>query len=197
MYARQSQCGLSWGYGTSLLAGTGRGARLPDRLSTPSDTMSDVPEQPQGGRSSLRGRTPGLASMQEPSSTMERLPHAPCPASAPLRRVSGAGEALGCASFVCGEGGSTEIALLLWQSIRPLGTHMVSRVWRMGSSEKTLSIGQVISPARPWNECLPCSINDWILVGTEEQNVVTEKFYKDRFLVIYLSAGPGQLQRAA
>jgi hypothetical protein len=128
MYARQSQCGLSWGYGTSPLAGAGRGARLPDRLSTPSDTVSDMLEQPQEDRASLRGRTPDLASRQEPSCTMERLPHAPCPASAPLRRVSGAGEALGCASFVCGEGGSTEIALLLWKSIRPLGTHLLRAV---------------------------------------------------------------------
>jgi hypothetical protein len=94
----------------------------------PLDTMSDMLEQPPEDRSSLRGRTPGLASMQEPSSTMERLPHAPCPASAPLRRVSGAGEALGCASFVCGEGGSTDIALLLWKSIRPLGTHSLRAV---------------------------------------------------------------------
>lgn len=112
MYARHRQYGLSWGYGTSPLAGAGRGARLPDRLSTLSDTMSDMPEQPQEDRSSLRGRAPGLASRQAPSSTIEKLPHAPCPASAPLRRVSGTGEALGCASFMCGEGGSTEIALL-------------------------------------------------------------------------------------
>jgi hypothetical protein len=91
------------------------------------------------------------------------------PASAPLRRVSGAGEALGCASFVCGEGGSTEVALLLWKSIRPLGTHSLRAVLL----PHLYCGGRAVILAEEWHTVDAVLHLDWLLRGEEVRDQVT------------------------